>query len=237
MNACISLDDPRLTEAYMQCSGRFKRTLFSKRFTMFYHGVFSEEAIVKYFGAASLGIIERLGELKRACFSMEEMHEEGNLDEISERVRARLFERYPTISTELVSLLLHSFAYKWARRPREVGTVEIEEASARHSDLCEAYRLWHGYRPKRSWGRTKYVTALDSGGKLPVYRRFGQEAWALLAVLKRLQEDFFATDAPETIYDTAEMVEKAKDEFVEKHPDVSHHLVELISAYFWYCWK
>lgn len=237
MNACISLHDPRLAEAYMQCSGRFKRTLFSKRFTMFYHGVFSEEAIVKHFGEDSHGIIQTLEQLKRACFSMAEMHEEGNLDEISERVRAKLCEQYPMLSTELVALLLHSFAYKWARRPHEVGMVEIEEASTRHSDLCEAYLLWHGYRPTRSWGRTKYVRAIDSGDRLPVYRRFGQEAWALLAVLKRLEEGFFDTEAPEAIYDTTEMVEKAKGEFVARYPNVSDRLVELIAEHFWYCWK
>jgi hypothetical protein len=88
------------------------------------------------------------------------------------------------------------------------------------AELADAVRIWSG------WG-TSRVPSRDDARILAQFET--SEAESLLAIIGRLEEDFYASDAYRTAPDLTSMVERATADFRRLHPDVSDEIVRILA--------
>jgi hypothetical protein len=96
--------------------------------------------------------------------------------------------------------------------------VEIDDLDSRQ--LVEAVLVWTG------WGLEMMPNRDDSR----VIRHFGDDAAArLLPIVKRLEDDFYQSDARLAADDLSQMAKLASDDFRRKHPGVSEQIVKALA--------
>ena len=89
------------------------------------------------------------------------------------------------------------------------------------SELIDAVRIWSG------WGQYRWPQRDDSR----LRSKLGNaEAERLLPIIKKLQEDFYGSNAYLKAIDLAEMETLAKAQFQQLHPNVSE---EIASVFAW----
>jgi len=96
--------------------------------------------------------------------------------------------------------------------------VEIDDLTSQ--ELVEAVLVWTG------WGREMMPNRDDS----KVIRRFGGDTAArLLPIIKRLEDDFYESDARLAADDLSQMAKLASDDFRKKHPGVPDQIVKALA--------
>jgi hypothetical protein len=75
------------------------------------------------------------------------------------------------------------------------------------------------------WGRHAWPLRDDQA----ILDEFGPRASELLAAVKSLKDDFYASDARLTARDLIEMGDKAETAFRERHPEISDDAVQALS--------
>lgn len=88
------------------------------------------------------------------------------------------------------------------------------------SMLSTAVIIWTG------WGQV----AWPSRDEARLVDRFGSEATAdLLPQIRKLEEDFYSSDARFVVADLKAMGEAAADDFRQKHPEISEDAVQALA--------
>src|SRR5262249_15975583 len=96
--------------------------------------------------------------------------------------------------------------------------VEIDDLNPQQ--LVEAVVVWTG------WGREMMPNRDDSR----VAKHFGADAAArLMPIIKRLEDDFYQSDARLSADDLAQMAKLASDDFRKKHPGISDEIVKALA--------
>jgi hypothetical protein len=88
------------------------------------------------------------------------------------------------------------------------------------AELTDAMRIWAG------WGTCRVPCREDA--RIEALFETA-EAEALLAIIGRLEEDFYASDAYRTAPNLESMVERATADFRRLHPDVSDEIVRVLA--------
>lgn len=86
--------------------------------------------------------------------------------------------------------------------------------------LSTAIILWTG------WGRATWPVCNESG----IYQQFGADvADALSPRIRAIYEEFFQSDAKNTVAGLNEMGERAAAEFRSRHPEISDDAIEALA--------
>ncbi len=95
-------------------------------------------------------------------------------------------------------------------------------------DISQAIVVWAGYRseswPSRNDDRFASLIGADS-------------AIELLPVIRRLESEFYESDAHNTVSGLVEMASAAAAEFRERHPELSDEAVDALAWCYSWDWK
>lgn len=95
-------------------------------------------------------------------------------------------------------------------------------------DISQAIVMWTGYRseswPSRNDDRFASLIGADS-------------AIELLPVIRRLENEFYESDAHDTVSGLGEMARAAAAEFRERHPELSDEAVDALAWCYSWDWK
>lgn len=95
-------------------------------------------------------------------------------------------------------------------------------------ELSEAIVIWSGWR-RATWPTRDESLVVD---------HFGADLAAdLLVALRRLEEDFYSSNARHVVSDLTEMAELAADEFRTMHPEIAEEAVQALAWCYTYDYK
>lgn len=95
-------------------------------------------------------------------------------------------------------------------------------------DLTRAVVLWTG-RGTRSWPHRDDAALVQEFGEI--------RGLDLLLVLRRLEADFYSSEAHLTEPDLQAMTDRASNEFRSRHPDAPSQLVDALAWCYSFDWK
>jgi hypothetical protein len=86
--------------------------------------------------------------------------------------------------------------------------------------VSDAIVVWTGWRDTK-WPSRDETRLVDA---------YGSEATAeLLPAIRRLEDDFYASDARHTVQGLEEMADRAAEDFRRVHPEISDDAVEALA--------
>jgi len=104
----------------------------------------------------------------------------------------------------------------------------VEMKSWGPQDLSEAIVIWSG------WGRAAWPSRDES----LVVDHFGADLAAdLLPALRRMEDDFYSSDARHVASDLTEMGKLAADQFRAMHPEIAEKAVRALEWCYTYDYK
>ena len=94
-----------------------------------------------------------------------------------------------------------------------------EEVAVNSTKLVDAMRIWSGWggmAPNRDESRLRHQLG-------------AADAEVLLPLIRRLEEDFYSSDAHYVARDIAEMAKLAKDDFIRMHPTAADEIAVILA--------